>query len=125
MTSVPVYIKCPPPAMWTTASLVSTDASTSTCVVSTSSGTQTIDLNDYPNQTLPLQNLTSNSQPLTLPNLITLPYLHEPGILFNLKSRHQESLPYTSCGDIILAVNPYKWLPSLYTPSIKSQIHFY
>jgi myosin V len=85
--------------------------------------TITIDLNKYPNNTLPLQNVDpSSGEPLVLPNLINLPYLHPPGILYNLIKRHQAEQPYTSVGEIILAMNPYKWLP-IYTESIRNSIN--
>jgi len=57
-----------------------------------------------------------------LPNLINLPYLHPPGILYNLISRHVSETPYTSVGEIVLAMNPYKWLP-LYTQDIRDGIN--
>ena len=34
--------------------------------------------------------------------------------MYNLKSRHVQSLPYTRTGDIVIAVNPYKWFHDLY-----------
>ncbi len=36
------------------------------------------------------------------------------GILYNLRKRHSNSLPYTYTGKIVIAVNPYRWLPELY-----------
>lgn len=36
-------------------------------------------------------------------------------ILFNLKHRHKNALPYTRTGDIVIAINPYQWLTHLYT----------
>jgi myosin V len=35
--------------------------------------------------------------------------------MYNLKARHVVSKPYTRTGDIVIAVNPYKWLLDLYT----------
>ena len=35
--------------------------------------------------------------------------------MYNLKARHVKNLPYTRTGDIVLAVNPYKWYPDLYS----------
>jgi len=35
--------------------------------------------------------------------------------MYNLKARHVNSKPYTRTGDIVIAVNPYKWLLDLYT----------
>ncbi|KAG5178428.1 P-loop containing nucleoside triphosphate hydrolase protein [Tribonema minus] len=42
--------------------------------------------------------------------MTALSYLHEPGILFNLRRRFFRCLPYTYTGDIVVAVNPYRWL---------------
>lgn len=58
---------------------------------------------------LPLQNEKD------VEDLITLGYLHEPAILYNIKSRFDMELPYTYTGEICIAVNPYQWLPELYT----------
>lgn len=44
-----------------------------------------------------------------------LHYLHEAAILYNLKLRHGRSLPYTRVGDIVVAVNPFEWIKSLYS----------
>lgn len=35
--------------------------------------------------------------------------------MYNLKARHVQSKPYTRTGDIVIAVNPYKWLLDLYS----------
>lgn len=43
-----------------------------------------------------------------------LRYLNEPSILFNLKQRFENSTPYTYTNDIVIAVNPYKWIDGLY-----------
>lgn len=47
-------------------------------------------------------------------DMISLNYLHEAAILFNVKARFLQKLPYTYTGDICIAVNPYQWLPDLY-----------
>ncbi|XP_030388121.1 unconventional myosin-Va isoform X2 [Scaptodrosophila lebanonensis] len=51
-------------------------------------------------------------------DLTTLSYLHEPGVLHNLRVRFCErQIIYTYCGIILVAINPYADLP-LYGPSI-------
>jgi myosin-5 len=73
-------------------------------------GTTTVQLKDYPPQNaLPLQNVNEHS------DLIDLPFLHEPGILYNLRTRFLNDKPYTRTGDILIAVNPYQWLSKIYT----------
>ena len=41
--------------------------------------------------------------------------------MYNLKSRHVKGKPYTRTGDIVIAVNPYEWIHSLYTPAKREQ----
>lgn len=50
-------------------------------------------------------------------NLINLPYLHEPAILYSLEERYQNSNIYTYTGPILIAMNPFKSVP-LYTGQI-------
>ncbi|CAK4083247.1 unnamed protein product [Aphanomyces euteiches] len=47
-----------------------------------------------------------------------LRFLNEPSILYNLKSRFEAAQPYTYSNEIVIAVNPYQWLPSLYGESL-------
>nr|CCA16732.1 myosinlike protein putative [Albugo laibachii Nc14]CCA21835.1 myosinlike protein putative [Albugo laibachii Nc14] len=61
---------------------------------------------------LPYQNEMTSA--FGVEDMITLNYLHEPAILFNIKARFLKKLPYTYTGDICIAVNPYQWLPELY-----------
>eukprot|EP00979_Chaetoceros_neogracilis_P005296 scaffold956_cov203-Chaetoceros_neogracile.AAC.4 len=70
---------------------------------------------DYPNQTLPLQNINQNGHLIVVPDMCDLPSLHEAAILYNLKERYQVSLPYTRVGDIIIAMNPFEWIQGLYS----------
>lgn len=67
----------------------------------------TVDLKQYPEQVLPLQNVDENGKLTTVEDMVDLPYLHEAAILYNLKDRHLRCLPYTRTGDICIAVNPY------------------
>jgi myosin-5 len=75
----------------------------------------TVKLNNYPNNSLPLQNVTEGGQMKAVADMIELGFLHEAAILFNLKYRHTKDMPYTRTGDIVIACNPYKWYPKLYT----------
>lgn len=67
----------------------------------------------------------SNLPPLRNPSILigqndltSLSYLHEPGVLHNLKVRFCERQTiYTYCGIVLVAINPYADLP-LYGPSI-------
>ena len=50
-------------------------------------------------------------------NLINLPHLHEPAILFCLEKRYSQGEIYTYTGPILIAVNPFKKVP-LYSNQI-------
>ncbi|CAH8361175.1 unnamed protein product [Eruca vesicaria subsp. sativa] len=52
--------------------------------------------------------------PSGVADMTTLAYLHEPGVLQNLKSRYYLDDIYTYTGDILIAVNPFKQLENLY-----------
>ena len=65
---------------------------------------------DYPNGSLPLQNSA-----MTKRDMVDLLELHEPAILYNLKERHAQGLPYTRVGDILVAMNPFEWRPTFYS----------
>ena len=60
--------------------------------------------------TLPQQNTQSNVE-----DLVALDRLHEASVLWCLRERFFKGKPYTRTGDdIVVAVNPFKWLPRLY-----------
>lgn len=63
---------------------------------------------------LPFQN--ANMPEIGYPDMTTLDHLHEPALLHNLRTRFSKSsCPYTYTADIVIAVNPYRWFPHLYT----------
>ncbi|KAF8643980.1 hypothetical protein HU200_066619 [Digitaria exilis] len=47
-------------------------------------------------------------------DMTRLAYLHEPGVLQNLKSRYSLNEIYTYTGNILIAVNPFQRLPHVY-----------
>ncbi|XP_019181500.1 PREDICTED: myosin-6-like [Ipomoea nil] len=51
-------------------------------------------------------------------DMTKLSYLHEPGVLYNLKCRYDSDEIYTYTGNILIAVNPFKRLPDLYAKHI-------
>ncbi|KAL3669305.1 hypothetical protein V7S43_005682 [Phytophthora oleae] len=53
-------------------------------------------------------------------DMVSLNYLHEPAILFNLKHRFLRQIPYTYTGAICIAVNPYSWL-DIYTKELQEE----
>ena len=139
-----VYINAPPPLNYVPCSLLSSTDTHHTVKVTSpitettvydaekdediiklyaAGTTHTVPCSDYRGGVLPLQNTTPTGLPLILPDLISLPALHEPSILTNLTARHLASQPYTSCGTIILAMNPYHRLPELYTSEIRTAIN--
>ncbi|XP_019082520.1 PREDICTED: myosin-10-like [Camelina sativa] len=58
---------------------------------------------------------------LGVDDMTKLAYLHEPGLLLNLKSRFNANEIYTYTGNILIAVNPFKRLPHLYGNDIMEQ----
>ncbi|KAL1559627.1 Myosin-6 [Salvia divinorum] len=54
-------------------------------------------------------------------DMTKLAYLHEPGVLQNLKSRYDINEIYTYTGSILIAVNPFQKLPHLYDGHMMEQ----
>lgn len=82
--------------------------------------TRIVSLQDYPQYELPIQNLdSSTSKLLGKRDMADLPHLHEAAILYNLKERHFKQSPYTRVGDIVVAMNPFTWIPDLYSPETR------
>ncbi|KAL8258525.1 hypothetical protein R6Q59_026478 [Mikania micrantha] len=54
-------------------------------------------------------------------DMTKLAYLHEPGVLENLKSRYSMDEIYTYTGNILIAVNPFKRIPHLYDKHMMGQ----
>lgn len=53
--------------------------------------------------------------------MTALSYLHEPGVLWNLKCRYMVDDIYTYTGTILIAVNPFASLPHLYGEHMMDQ----
>ena len=70
-----------------------------------------VDLDDYRDRILPMQNVGDRSTR----DCADLPHLHEAAILYQIKERHSTQQPYTRVGDIVVAVNPCKWIKDLYS----------
>ncbi|EPS72869.1 hypothetical protein M569_01887, partial [Genlisea aurea] len=56
----------------------------------------------------------AEAPPCGVDDMTKLAYLHEPGVLHNLKSRYDINEIYTYTGNILIAVNPFQRLPHLY-----------
>lgn len=54
-------------------------------------------------------------------DMTRLAYLHEPGVLQNLRSRYDINEIYTYTGNILIAVNPFRRLPHLYNNQVMEQ----
>ncbi|GMH02537.1 hypothetical protein Nepgr_004376 [Nepenthes gracilis] len=54
-------------------------------------------------------------------DMTKLAYLHEPGVLQNLRSRYDINEIYTYTGNILIAVNPFTKLPHLYGSHMMEQ----
>ncbi|XP_073315711.1 myosin-11-like [Primulina huaijiensis] len=54
-------------------------------------------------------------------DMTKLSYLHEPGVLANLKSRYELNEIYTYTGNILIAINPFQKLSHLYNQHMMQQ----
>jgi len=68
-----------------------------------------INLDDYKDRQLPMKNEK------TARDMADLMHLHEAAILYQTKQRHLAKKPYTRVGEIVVAVNPCKWIDGLYS----------
>lgn len=59
--------------------------------------------------------------PSGVDDMTKLAYLHEPGVLNNLKCRYDINEIYTYTGNILIAVNPFQRLPHLYDSAMKEK----
>jgi len=60
----------------------------------------------------------SNSDPITISDMTALSYLHEPGILHNLRLRYAKDEIYTYTGAILIALNPWRPVPHIYSQEV-------
>ena len=51
-------------------------------------------------------------------DLVKMDDINEATILYNLRRRFLRDKSYTNLGTILIAVNPFKWLPGLYEPEV-------
>ncbi|KAI5680025.1 hypothetical protein M9H77_01252 [Catharanthus roseus] len=63
----------------------------------------------------------AEAPPCGVDDMTKLAYLHEPGVLHNLKSRYDINEIYTYTGNILIAVNPFRKLPHLYDSHMMAQ----
>ncbi|GAY63980.1 hypothetical protein CUMW_230010 [Citrus unshiu] len=54
-------------------------------------------------------------------DMTKLSYLHEPGVLRNLKTRYELNEIYTYTGNILIAINPFQRLPHIYDAHMMQQ----
>ncbi|KAK9919503.1 hypothetical protein M0R45_028094 [Rubus argutus] len=54
-------------------------------------------------------------------DMTKLSYLHEPGVLENLKTRYELNEIYTYTGNILIAINPFQRLPHIYDSHMMQQ----
>ncbi|KAK4794857.1 hypothetical protein SAY86_012851 [Trapa natans] len=63
----------------------------------------------------------TEAPPCGVDDMTKLAYLHEPGVLQNLRSRYDMNEIYTYTGNILIAVNPFTKLPHLYDSHMMAQ----
>eukprot|EP00276_Gloeochaete_wittrockiana_P007859 CAMPEP_0184663180 /NCGR_PEP_ID=MMETSP0308-20130426/46982_1 /TAXON_ID=38269 /ORGANISM="Gloeochaete witrockiana, Strain SAG 46.84" /LENGTH=1243 /DNA_ID=CAMNT_0027105741 /DNA_START=223 /DNA_END=3954 /DNA_ORIENTATION=+ len=101
--------------MWEAGTVLS--AEEAVCLVKTISGRKT----KVPHAHLPYRNPWTDGSPggVGYASMKDMPYLHEPGLLFNLEARFSRDIIYTYSGPALIALNPFKWLPIYSTDVIQ------
>eukprot|EP01138_Halocafeteria_seosinensis_P008732 gb/GECG01008925.1/.p1 GENE.gb/GECG01008925.1/~~gb/GECG01008925.1/.p1 ORF type:complete len:2582 (+),score=329.85 gb/GECG01008925.1/:1-7746(+) len=70
------------------------------------------------------QSDTHNSREDTsVADMDQLPLLHEASVLENLEKRFLDDRIYTACGPVLIALNPFKWMQSLYSQGLMYHTH--
>ncbi|KAL1329764.1 hypothetical protein HN51_046946 [Arachis hypogaea] len=59
-----------------------------------------------------------DAPPNGVDDMTKLAYLHEPGVLYNLKNRYDINEIYTYTGNILIAINPFKNIEDLYDVNV-------
>ncbi|KMS98094.1 hypothetical protein BVRB_4g095730 [Beta vulgaris subsp. vulgaris] len=59
--------------------------------------------------------------PAGVDDMTKLSYLHEPGVIQNLRTRYELNEIYTYTGNILIAINPFQRLPHLYDSHMMQQ----
>lgn len=73
----------------------------------------------YTNRKEDFEKKDENEDELKVPsNLIHLTHLHEPAVVFCLRSRYAKNEIYTSTGPILLALNPFKDVKGIYSDDL-------
>mmetsp|Transcript_8441 Transcript_8441/g.12509 ORF Transcript_8441/g.12509 Transcript_8441/m.12509 type:complete len:1311 (+) Transcript_8441:345-4277(+) len=85
-----------------------------------------VDLTQYPNQELPVQNLEDDGTTITCyANMSRMKHLSEPAVLFNLKERLRLEMPYTRAAtDVLISMNPMDFsgrIESLYEDEVREE----
>ena len=83
--------------------------------VETSNGTKTQEL------VLPLAELHAPHPGDDVPDHCQLMFLSQPTLLENTRVRYMEDKIYTYVGNILVAVNPFRWIPTLYGTKVMAQ----
>eukprot|EP00816_Leptocylindrus_hargravesii_P001705 CAMPEP_0196806644 /NCGR_PEP_ID=MMETSP1362-20130617/6557_1 /TAXON_ID=163516 /ORGANISM="Leptocylindrus danicus, Strain CCMP1856" /LENGTH=1237 /DNA_ID=CAMNT_0042180223 /DNA_START=49 /DNA_END=3759 /DNA_ORIENTATION=- len=75
-------------------------------------------LKDYKDCELPMQNVAASGLLEHQPDMSDLAFLHEAAVLYNLKERHRLGMPYTKVSEILVAMNPFRWIDGLYSKEL-------
>ena len=70
---------------------------------------------------LPLAECFMMCPPDDVPDHCQLMFLSQPTLLENTRARFMKDMIYTYVGDILVAVNPFRWIPTLYGPEVMAQ----
>jgi myosin-5 len=107
-----IWLRCESEG-WIRGQVVRFDDTNDKVIVSMDDGSEhALDEND-----VPLQNPGERG----VEDMITLTYLNEPGVLWNLRVRYEQDDIYTYTGPILIAVNPFTPMPHLYGAPMMEQ----
>lgn len=93
--------------------------SNGTLVVSDLDSTNTKQARVPEQDTIPVHSIDELENPPT--DLIKLQHVHQATILHTLRSRFSKDQIYTSIGPILVALNPFKWIPGIYDDPVKNR----
>ncbi len=99
-----------PDLVWKLSEIQQVDFQGGFVVIKSGNGTHQIDLQQT--------NSYDVSHTQDLDNLCVMNKFHEAPLLHTLRSRFSQDRIYTSIGDVLVSINPYKWIDGLYENSM-------
>ena len=93
-------------------SVIATSSDNTTVTLREVSGSVSRTLTSKASDVVPIISMQELDSPPS--DLIKLIHVNRPAILHTLRTRFLRDCIYTSIGSILVALNPFKWIPNLY-----------